>query len=435
MSDFEFNRRIMQRPILAAIAAMAAILVLGCDRGGTAPIPQRPPPAVRVAQAVARDVPLYLDEIGRTVSMEVVSIVPQVGGKVIAAHVEEGSDVKKGQLLFEIDPRPFDVALASARASLGQAKAQRDLAAREFARAQEMKAANTISSLEFDQRKSEAEQGDARVAGAEAAVQAADLNVEYTKIKSPISGRAGARLVDPGNIVKPNDAPMMVIQKLDPIYAEFTITENELGSVRKFMVSAGLDLGAHPERGLKVLVDIPGDSTKVLGALAPVQPSTSATSPASRPTTRAGAREGTLSFLDNAVQSGTGTVRLRATLPNADRYFWPGQFVNVRLVLAIKKNAVLIPIQAQQIGQQGPFVYVVAPPPAAQGGVAATQPAPLVAQIRPIRPGQRQGDLIVVESGVEAGESVIVTGQMAVVPNAPVMVLPDAPPAGPVAGR
>ena len=133
-------------------------------------------------------------------------------------------------------------------------------------------------------------------------------------------------------------------------------------------------------------------------------------------TNQSGPREGQLTFLDNAVQQGTGTVRLRATVPNGDRYFWPGQFVNVRLVLTTKKDAVLIPAQAQQIGQQGPFVYVVTPDSKAQ--------------IRPIVPGQRQGELIVVDRGLEPGERVIVTGQMSVMPDGPVVVTNDRPQPG-----
>ena len=209
---------------------------------------------------------------------------------------------------------------------------------------------------------------------------------------------------------------MLVIQQLDPIYAEFTITENDLGTVRKFIATRGLDWGDRPERrdGLRVEVDVPGNSQRVLAALGGSSASSPSTAPATAPTTnQSGPREGQLTFLDNAVQQGSGTVRLRATIPNGDRYFWPGQFVNVRLVLTTKKDAVLIPAQAQQIGQQGPFVYVVTPDNKAQ--------------IRPIVPGQRQGELIVVDRGVQPGERVIVTGQMSVMPDGPVVVTNDQP--------
>jgi RND family efflux transporter MFP subunit len=167
------------------------------------------------------------------------------------------------------------------------------------------------------------------------------------------------------------------------------------------------------EGGLRVEVDVPGNSIQVLTALGVNTPTTA---PAAA---GAGPRVGRLTFLDNSVQGTTGTVRLRATVDNADHYFWPGQFVNVRLVLTTKKDAVLVPVTAQQIGQQGPYVYVVRP-----DGVA---------ELRPITPGQRQGDLLVVESGVQNGDKVVVAGQMAVMPNAKVQVTnagPDAAPPG-----
>jgi multidrug efflux system membrane fusion protein len=375
-------------------------------------MPARPPAAVTVATAVARDVPVYLDEIGKTVSVEVVSIVPQVGGKLIAAHVQDGDYVEKGQLLFEIDPRPFDAALAAAQATLAQNKADRELAQIEFKRMRELASKGTASQLEFDQDRVALAVTEAKVAAAEAAVQTAELNLEYAQIRSPIDGRAGARLVDPGNVVKASDASMQVIRRLDPIYVEFTITENELGTVRKFMATHGFEWGQSPERGLRVEVDVPGNSARVLTALGPTEP-TSAPASAS-----AGPRVGRLTFLDNAVQSTTGTVKLRATVANTDHYLWPGQFVNVRLILTTKTAAVLVPATAQQVGQQGPYVYVVTP-----DGTA---------ELRPIVLGQRQGELLVVESGVQSGEKVVIAGQMAVMPNAKVQVTeagPDGVPA------
>jgi multidrug efflux system membrane fusion protein len=387
---------------LLVAAAWGAIS--GCARSGGpgGQAPARPPAAVTVATAVSRDVPVYLDEIGKTVAVEVVSVVPQVGGKLVVAHVQDGDYVEKGQLLFEIDPRPFEAALAAAQATLLQTKADRELAGIEFKRTQELSSKGTASQMEFDQDRVALAVADAKVAAAEAAVQTATLNLEYASIRSPIDGRAGARLVDAGNVVKANDVPLEMIRRLDPIYVEFTIPENDLGTVRKFMAAHGWDWGEAPERGLRVEVDVPGDSARVQAGLGP-------TVPASVPTSAtAGPRVGQLTFLDNAVQSATGTVKLRATLANADHYFWPGQFVNVRLVLTTKKDAVLVPATAQQIGQQGAYVFVVT--------------ADSTAELRPIVVGQRQGGLLVIESGVKSGESVVIAGQMAIVPNAKVQV-------------
>lgn len=379
----------------------------GCRRDGAeaAHMPQPPPPAVTVATAIARDVPVYLEAIGRGVPIEAVSIIPQVGGKIVAAPIEDGAYVRKGQLLFEIDPRPFDASLEAARAALAQSKADRELAIIEFNRMKNLMSNSSASPLEFDQMRIAQAVAEAKVEAAQASLEMARLNVEYAKITSPIDGRAGAKLIQAGNVVKANDLPLMLVQRLDPIYAEFTITENDLGTVRKYMAATGLDWGDHPERGLKVEVDIPGDSVRVLAALGTPTP---ATQPGRN---RAGPREGRLTFLDNAVQAGSGVVKLRATVENADHYLWPGQYVNVRLILTTKKNAVLVPAMAQQISQAGPFVYVVKP-----DGTA---------ELRLVTIGQRQSDTVVIENGVQAGERVIVAGHMAVSPGGPVRVIGD----------
>ena len=219
---------------------------------------------------------------------------------------------------------------------------------------------------------------------------------------------------------------MLTIQRLDPIYADFTVTENQLGTVRKFMAQ-GVIPEADPQGSLKALVDIPGDARDVIDALgggrAATQPAGAATTMATattnatastRPATKIGPREGVLTFLDNTVQNATGTVKVRATLPNADRYFWPGQFVQVRLVLTVKKGAILVPNGATQIGQNGPFVFVVT------GDSSA--------EMRPVTLGQRQGDLVVVESGVSAGERVITAGQNMVAPGGKVHVAEEPAP-------
>lgn len=386
----------------------------GCEKLGVgqqkaAGPPQRPPARVVVASASVKDVPVYLDEIGHTLAIETVSIMPQVGGKLVAAHVNDGDFVHKGQLLFEIDPRPFQAALDAAQATLEQNRADLGLAQAELKRDEEATAVKgAVSQLKLDQDKSAVAVAEAKVKSAEAAIESAKLNLEYTKISCPIDGRAGARMVDPGNVIKALDKAILNIQQLNPIYAEFTIPENDLGTVRKYLAASGKDLADSPEKQLRVEVDIPANSARVLQGLGSALPTTL---PTAHPTTRrVGPREGSLSFMDNSVQNGTGTIRLRATLPNADGYFWPGQFVSVRLVLATKKDAVIVPEAAQQIGQTGPFVYVVN-----EEGVAT---------IRPIKPGQRQnGNMLVVDQGLEAGEKVIVQGHMQVIPGGKVQAV------------
>ncbi len=347
----------------------------GCNRANPqAAGPQMPPaPLVTVAKAQKQDVPLYLDEIGKSGGSESVTVTPQVGGRITERHFQDGADLTKGALLFVIDPRPYQAQLDSARASLAQAKAALALAKAQFARDEELVGSKAISKQDYDTKKNTVDVDLAQVESAEAALETAKLNLEYCYIHSPIEGRAGARLVDVGNVVQANTTGLLLIQRLDPIYADFTVTEGDLPEVQKEM-----------SRGsLKTLVRLPSD-------------------PENR------ARSGKLTFLDNAVQNGTGTVNLRATMSNPDHHFWPGQFVNVRLVLATQKNAVLIPNQATQISQKGPFVYVVKP-----DGTA---------DIRPVTLGQRQGDNVVITQGVAAGENVIVTGQMTVPPGGKVRV-------------
>ncbi len=197
--------------------------------------------------------------------------------------------MKKGELLFEIDSRPYDAALASAKATHAQNEAILSLTKTELSRFQNAVASAAVSQLEFDQKKNAVLVAEARVEASKAAIDTAALNVEYTKIYSPIDGRAGARLVDPGNIVKENNTALLVIQKLDPTYAEFTVTENDLGTVRKYMAATGQKMGQPSSASpLKVEVDVPGDSARVLQALSEMpatsQPSTRRSKTATAPT-------------------------------------------------------------------------------------------------------------------------------------------------------
>jgi multidrug efflux system membrane fusion protein len=379
--------------MISLIAVSALLIGGGCKREsneiGKAGAGKRMAPPVSVASAVARDVPVYLDEIGRTVARESVSLRSQVGGRVTAVHFTEGTDVKKGDLLFEIDPRPFEASLAQAEATVAQRKAQASWAQTQWKNVENIQAQAAISKEEFDQRRIAADTAEAQLHAAEAELALSKLNLEYTRVTSPIDGRTGKILIDPGNVVKENEDTLVTIQRLDPIYADFTITEQELIDVRKHMANGTL----------KVEVLVPGST---------------------QPATQPSSRSGDLTFLDNTVQPGTGTVRLRATMPNSDHHFWPGQFVNVRLVLFVKKDAVLIPTIAEQIGQQGAFVYVVKQGPT----TSPSTPAPAIAEMRFIKPGQRQGDMIVVEDGLAPGEQVVTIGHMMVQPGAPVQVMP-----------
>ena len=365
---------------LALAGTLLTLLALtACSKSNVqAGAPAMPAPLVTVVNATAQDVPKYLTEIGRNAAFESVTVTPQVAGRIVERHFQDGENLTKGQLLFVIDSRPFQAQVDSAQAAVAQAKAALDLAKIQFARDQQVIGTRAISKQDFDTKKNAVDVDEAQVEAAEASLETAKLNLEYCYIHSPIDGRAGSRLVDVGNVVQANTTSLLSIQRLDPIYATFTVTEGDLQEVQKEM-SRGV---------LRSSVRLPSDPESA-------------------------ARIGRVEFLDNTVQNGSGTVNLRATMNNRDHHFWPGQFVDVKLVLDMEKAAVLIPSQAAQISQQGPFVYVVK--------------SDDTADLRPIKLGQRQGDQVVVTEGIAANERVVLSGQMLVRPGGKVRIETGSP--------
>jgi multidrug efflux system membrane fusion protein len=361
------------------VACVAGLLLTACAKKDPPPF-ERPPSPVTVAAAVAQDVPMYLDEVGHTVAREVVSVQPQVSGKITEIHFADGADLKKGDPLFTIDPRPFQAQLDAAQANLVQSKAALDFARIEFDRVKDLVESKAIARQDYDTRKNAVDVGQAQVKQNEAAVESARLNLEYTSIVSPIDGRAGHRLVDNGNVVTANTTTLLTIERMDPIYADFTVTETDFPEVQR----------NESRHELRVEVRLPDQPKPEVGQL---------------------------TFLDNSVQGSSGTVMLRATVPNSGRRLWPGQFVNVRLVLATLPKAVLIPAAAPQDSAKGAFVYVVK--------------QDSTAELRPVKLGQRQGELVVVEQGLQPGENVILNGQLGVMPGGKVRVVTATPAAAP----
>jgi multidrug efflux system membrane fusion protein len=297
---------------------IGAVLILGaaasgCDKKASAPL-ERPPAPVTVAAATTEDVPFYIDAVGHIVAREVVSVQPQVSGRVVKIQFADGADVKAGEVLFAIDARPFQAQLNQAEANLAEAQAALNLAKTNFARVENITDPRAVSRQDYDTKKNAVDIAEAQVRQNRAAVERARLDLEYCTIRAPIDGRAGQRLVDVGNIVSANNRALLVIQRLDPIYADFTVTEHDLSAVQRNMT----------RRTLRVGVSLPDDTGEP--------------------------RRGNLTFLDNAVQEGSGTVKLRATIPNADRRFWPGRFVKVRLVLDTRPQAVLVPASVSWCG-------------------------------------------------------------------------------------
>ncbi|PYK20420.1 MAG: efflux RND transporter periplasmic adaptor subunit [Verrucomicrobia bacterium] len=348
-------------------AVLAVLVLLRTFQRGVSTLKpaQAPVRPVAVAKVVAKDVPLYLDEIGTCAAYETVLVQAQVNGVIITRNFQDGSDVKKGDLLFTIDPRPF-------QAALDQAKAQAELDQVTLKRQEDLRNRKVISQQDYDTAVANAQKS-------QAATEAAQVNLDWCYIKSPINGRVGLRNVDVGNLVGPSTAPLVTIQGLDPIYTDFTVAENDLPLVRKYLGGPNVKVQTY-------LAD---------SSIAP--------------------RTGDLYFIDNAVQPGSGTVRVRGVTPNPDRALWPSEFVRVRFILDMLKNATLVPSQAVQVSQSGPFVFVVKPDN--------------TVDLRPVKPGQRQeGDLTVIESGVKPDETVVVTGQLALAPGAKVAPQPYAAP-------
>lgn len=399
-------------PKVFLLAISLSLLLSGCANKAQQSF-DRPPSPVQVTVAVSQDVPTYLDAIGKTVAREVVSIQPQVSGRITKIHFTDGANVRKGDLLFTIDTRPFEASLRQAQANLSKDGALKKQAeanlAKEIAQAnwglaqveryRTLVQQGVVPREQYEELRANYDSLKANVEAARAAVRSADeeikvdaaavenakVNLSYCYIRSPIDGRAGQRLVDLGNVVNPggssnnggegsstNSNALLVIERLDPIYADFTISQANLTAVQQQMRAGSLKVEVH----LPDLVD-----EMVAGQL---------------------------TFLDNAVQTTTGQVTLRATVPNSDHRFWPGRFVNIRLVLNTIHAAVLVPASAPQMSAKGSFVYVVK--------------QDSTAEQRPVSLGQRQGDLIVVESGVAAGEQVVINGQLGVTPGGKVLI-------------
>src|SRR6201987_1527355 len=353
------------RSVLAfLIFVLSAIVLSGCDQGSTTRQNTAAPKNVLVTKVRAADVPVQIHEFGRVVSPESVNIQPQVSGRVTEVHFVEGQDVKKGDLLFVIDPRPFQAQLDQSQAQLISDTAQLELNQRNLERDEKIGAQHFVSEQQIDTDKANVDNYNCAVNRDQASIDLAKLNLEYCYVRSPGNGRTGRRLVDPGNYVSTGGSTLVNIQLQDPVYVDFNISENDLAHLRD-NVSRG--------NPLKVEISAP-----------------------SRPEI---AKAGKLSFFDNSVSPQAGTVLLRATVPNEDRYLWPGQYVNVTLTLQVLKDALVVPSQTVQLGGKGTYLFVVKPD--------NTVEQRLVPQ------GVRYQDLVVVPQGVQAGETVVVGGEIA----------------------
>lgn len=324
-----------------------------------------PPPAVPVvvARVEIKDVPLSIRSIGNVQAYQTVSIKSQLNAQIMAVHFKQGDDVNQGQLLFELDPRQPEADLRRAQNNLLRDEAQARNNRAEAERYKKLLQEGVVAQQQYDQFMTTAQAAEAGVAADRDAVESAKVQLQYTKIYSPISGRTGDLMIDKGNIVKANDVPSLVtINEITPIYVNFAVPEQQLADIKKFSNAGSLHVQA-------------------IISSQPDQPIS-----------------GKLSFIDNAVDPTTGTIKLKGTFENKDRRLWPGQFVDVVLTLTTQPNSIVVPSQAVQTGQQGQYVYVVLPD--------------MTTDLRNVTVQRTVGSQSIIASGLKAGEQVVTDGQL-----------------------
>ncbi len=391
---------------LFLVPILAVLILSGCQSRKTQAAGFAPVVPVTIAKASVQSVPLEIRVVGNVEPSSRVEVKSQIAGELMSVHFTEGQDVKPGDLLFEIDPRPYREALRQAeaavdkdRAQLGQAQAtlQRDQVQSRFAesdagRYDALAKEGVVSKQQRDQSQTNsdvlkesiradnaaAESAQAALVSDQAAVDSAKLNLSYCEIRSPIAGRTGNLLVHAGNLVKVNDVALVVINRITPVFVSFNVPEEHLEAIRRYSA----------QRRLAIQVTSRDD------------PGTKAT--------------GYLTVVDNTVDNQTGTIHLKGTFDNQTRVLWPGQFVNVVLTLDTAQNATVIPAEAVQAGQKGQFVYVVK--------------ADKTVEPRIVSVGRTVERRVIINKGVNPGETVVTDGQMMLFPGAHIM--PVAAPQG-----
>jgi multidrug efflux system membrane fusion protein len=354
---------------------LLTLLASACSNGKAKnPIP---PPPVIVSLTTKKTVPVELRAIGNVQAYSTVMVKSKVGGELIRAHFIEGQDVKKGDLLLTIDPRPYEAAFKEAEANLQRDLARARNAAEDARRYESLIQRKVVSAQQYEKIRSDADALDATVLADKAAVENAKIQLDYCSIRSPIDGRTGSLSVKQGNIIKADDITLVVINQIIPIDVSFSIPEQFLPEIRKHMASKKLQVEA------------------------------------SFPQSDERPEKGTITFVDNAVDTSTGTIRLKGAFANRERKLWPGQFVNVVLTLTEEPNVIVVPSQAIQTGQEGQYVFVVKPD--------------LTVESRQVVVGRTVNGETVVQKGLQVDERVVTDGQLRLYPGAKVEVkTPDA---------
>ena len=350
--------------VLVGLALALAVLSASCSRPNTSANKSRKSRAVpvTVAPVTQKDVPLELSTFGRARSKASVTIKAQVAQVILTVPFKEGQMVARGDLLFTLDSRPYEVALARARAALARDKVLSDQAQLELRRDGELLAKKMLAQEEYDKAKSGADAVVETLKADQSAIDAAQIDLDNCRITSPIDGRAGRVLVHAGNLVTANDVALVTINQIKPIDIFFSLPQAELDRVRAYQNKAEL----------AVVATIPGE---------PDQP-----------------EKGSLTFIDNRVDDSNGTIEIGATFPNPDERLWPGRYVLVHLVLTVLHDAVVAPVRAVETGSAGQYVFVV------KGGQTA--------ELRAVKVARTVGDDAVIETGLQPGEHVVTDGQM-----------------------
>ena len=347
------------------VALLVCAALAGCSRdqkNAKAAPPPMPPVPVGVASVQQRDFPVYLTGLGSVQAFNTVALKTRIDGQITQVNFVEGQDVKQGELLIQIDPRPYEVALATAQANLQRDEAQLNNAKVQYERLKALYAGGVIAKQDLDTQEASFGQYEGTIAADKAAIESAKLNLVYTRITSPINGRIGLRQVDIGNYVQASSTtPMVIITQTHPIAIVFTLPEDQLQAVRQRMQQGALAVDVYSR----------DDQTKL--------------------------STGKLLTIDNQIDPTTGTAKFKAVFENPDNNLWPNQFVNVHLLLETRKDALTVPVSAIQRGPQGTFIYLV--------------DANNTVKVQPVQLALTQGNVAVIASGLQPGDRVVTDGQ------------------------
>lgn len=365
-------KRVLIR-ICAGLLLAGIIFISACSKDKTEKTPKKEAVPVTTSRVIQKTVPVQIKTIGNVEAYSTVEVKSQIGGELINVNFMEGRDVGKGDLLFTIDPRPFEAALRQAEATLSRDTAQMENAREEERRYAELVKKGYVAQSQYDQVRTNAAALEAVVNADKALVENARLQLSYCFIRSPITGRTGSLMSHKGNIIKANaDKPMVVINQIQPVYVNFSVPEQHIYDIKKYMASGKLKVEAFISRE---------DARPV---------------------------NGLLTFIDNAVDTATGTIRLKGSFSNEGKHLWPGQFIDVVLTLTTRPDALVVPSQAIQTGRSGQYVFVVKDD--------------LTVESRPIAIGRAVDGETVVEKGLQPGDNVVTDGQLRLTKGAKVEI-------------